>query len=69
MTPLPVGDVFLTVGIMIVTFVVEIALFTLIGMSEWMFGYWANCGSLIRLTSSARANRVRGISIPSTYRD
>jgi hypothetical protein len=32
MTPLPVGDVFLTVAIMAVTFVVEIGLFILIGM-------------------------------------
>ena len=32
MTPLPVGDVFLTVAIMAVTFVGEIGLFILIGM-------------------------------------
>ncbi|MGX1171250.1 hypothetical protein AB7M16_007516 [Bradyrhizobium sp. USDA 372] len=32
MTPLPVSDVFLTVAIMAATFVVEIGLFTLIGM-------------------------------------
>lgn len=32
MTPLPVGDVFLTVVIMAVTFIVEIGLFILIGI-------------------------------------
>ncbi|MGC0393684.1 hypothetical protein ACVIU7_004376 [Bradyrhizobium liaoningense] len=32
MTPVPVGDVFLTVAVMAVTFVVEIGLFSLIGM-------------------------------------
>ncbi len=32
MTPVPVGDVFLTVAVMAVTFVAEIGLFSLIGM-------------------------------------
>lgn len=32
MTPLPVGDVFLTIAIMAVTFMVEIGLSILIGM-------------------------------------
>ncbi len=32
MTPLPVSDVFLTVAIMAVAFVIEIGLFILIGM-------------------------------------
>ncbi|MGY4284907.1 hypothetical protein ACVWXO_004127 [Bradyrhizobium sp. LM2.7] len=32
MTPLPAGDVFLTVAIMALTFLVKIGLFVLIGM-------------------------------------